>query len=398
MEIKNRISGFKLLVGSYSLVIIGLFIYSFTQVDLDLTLSRWSVWQVAEKFFQHIGYFNRPLSTAFYIIILVLLCLFYILFLYYAASKKLTKRGVWTLVIFMTIVLAFSYNAFSYDLFNYIFDARIITHYHQNPYFHKALDYPGDPMLSFMHWTHRTYPYGPFWLFLTVPLSFLGFGFFLPTFFLFKFLMAASFLLSNFLIEKISEKAKTADSLFALVFFAFNPLVIIESLVSAHNDIVMMSFALLSIYLLLQSKRVFSFLSLFLSIALKFATAFILPIYILAIISGRRGKSFWNICFIAMSILMSMAVVVASERTNFQPWYLLYVFPFISLISNSYFIIIFSVTASFVFLLEYVPFLYLGNWNPPVPSILLSLTYIGVGMSVLFTFIWFIIKIKLKKE
>ena len=176
-DFKFQISNFKFLSLGYILTVIGLFLYSFTQVDLGLTLSRWSVEQVIEKFFQHIGYFNRPLSTSLYILILIFLFSFYLLFILLAQRKKITRRQVWFLLIGIAVILTFSYNAFSYDLFNYIFDAKIITYYHQNPYLHRALDYPGDPMLSFMHWTQRTYPYGPFWLVLTVPLSFLGFNF-----------------------------------------------------------------------------------------------------------------------------------------------------------------------------------------------------------------------------
>src|SRR4030042_3801668 len=176
---------FKLLNIGYLATIVALFLYSFTQVDLNLTLSRWSIWQVIEKSFQHIGYFNRPLSTVFFIMIIVLLFIFYGLFLFLSYRNKISVREMWYLVILTAVILSFSYNAFSYDLFNYIFDAKIVTYYHQNPYLYKALDFPGDPMLTFMHWTHRTYPYGPSWLLLTVPLSFLGFNFFLPTFFLF---------------------------------------------------------------------------------------------------------------------------------------------------------------------------------------------------------------------
>ena len=186
-------SNIKLSSIGYLIVIIGLFLYSFTQVDLSLTLSRWSVWQVIQKYFQHIGYFQRPLSAFIYVAIILLLYIFYFFFLTKAYSHKISKRQIWFLITSVSIILAFSYNAFSYDLFNYIFDAKIITYYHQSPYIHKALDYLGDPMLSFMHWTHRAYPYGPIWLLLTVPLSFLGFKIFLLTFFLFKFLMAISF-------------------------------------------------------------------------------------------------------------------------------------------------------------------------------------------------------------
>src|SRR5436190_6431319 len=156
----------------YIPVIFLLFLYSYTQVDLSLTLSKASLYQTIEKSFQYIGYFQRPLSTALYMGILLLLFLFYGIFLYASAKNKLSKKNIWIIIILSTIILTFAYNAFSYDLFNYIFDAKIVTHYHENPYQHKALDYPFDPMLSFMRWTHRVYPYGPICLVMTIPLSF----------------------------------------------------------------------------------------------------------------------------------------------------------------------------------------------------------------------------------
>src|SRR5579872_1380381 len=167
-----------ILIILYVITILGLFLYSYTQVDLSLTLSRISVWQLVEKAFQYIGYFQRPLSTILYMSIICLLFLCSIGFMRLVQQGKLKRKTVWILIIFSAILLTFSYNAFSYDLFNYIFDAKIVTHYFQNPYIHKALDFPHDPMLSFMHWTQRTYPYGPVWLLVTVPISFIGFQFF----------------------------------------------------------------------------------------------------------------------------------------------------------------------------------------------------------------------------
>ena len=160
----------------FALGIIGFFLYSFTQIDLSLTLSKASVWQDIQKSFQHIGYFQRPLSTLIFLILTLFLFLIYSLYLKFSLANKLTRKKVWYLIIFISIVLSFSYNAFSYDIFNNIFDAKILTYYHQNPFIHKALDFPNDSMLSFMHWTHRTYPYGPMALILTLPASFLGIG------------------------------------------------------------------------------------------------------------------------------------------------------------------------------------------------------------------------------
>src|SRR3972149_7469943 len=199
---------------------VGLLLYSFTQVDLSLTLSQVSVWQTIQKLLQQIGYFNRPLSTLIFLLIMFLMFTLYALTLNFVKNNIFDGRAVWKIIIFVSVILFFAYNAFSYDLFNYIFDAKIVTYYNQNPYEHKALDYPGDPMLSFMHWTHRFFPYGPTWLGLTAPLSFIGMQFFLPTFFLFKILISMSFLGTVFFIGKILQKVYPDNEVFIVAFFA----------------------------------------------------------------------------------------------------------------------------------------------------------------------------------
>ena len=299
-----------------------------------------------------------------------------------AHKGRITKKTVWILILIVTGVLVFSYNAFSYDLFNYIFDAKIVTHYHQNPYIHKALDYSGDPMLSFMRWTHRTYPYGPVWLLLTVPLSFLGFGLFLPTFFLFKIASAASFLGLVYFMGKIIKKIKPQNEIFGMIFLGLNPLIIIEGLVSAHLDIVMMFLATLSLYLLIENKHLSSFLSFILSGGIKFATFFLAPVYFLYFMYSRKKKTInWDMFFFICLVLMIATVIIQSVRTNFQPWYLLEVIPFATAASKKYYIFIPTFVISLFSLLQYVPFLYLGNWDNPVPSILFKLTLGGIVIS-----------------
>ena len=219
-QVRSRFLTSKIWVFLTSLSVLCLFFYSFVQVDLGLTLTRTSVITTIQRSFQYIGYFDRPLSTYLYVGILILLFLSYGLALWLAAKGKLERKLVWKVIIIMTIILALSYNAFSYDLFNYIFDARILTHYHLNPYEYKALDFPADKMLGFMHWTHRTYPYGPAWLILTVPLSFVGMGLFIPTLILFKLLMGGFFLVALFYLEKILNKVSPKDATLGLVFFA----------------------------------------------------------------------------------------------------------------------------------------------------------------------------------
>lgn len=382
-------TNFKFTIIGYLLTVVGLFLYSFTQIDLGLTLSQASIWQTLEQFFKNIGYFQRPLSSYLFVGIVLSLFFFYLMILNEVHKKKIGKQAIWFLIISTTVILTFSYNAFSHDLFNYIFDAKIVMYYNQNPYIHKALDFPGDPMLSFMHWTHRVFPYGPIWLGLTVPLSYVGMQIFLPTFFLFKILISMSFLGTVFFIGKILQKFSFKDEFFGVAFFALNPLVIIESLVSAHNDIVMMFFAMGALYLLITKKYTRSIILFILSIGVKFATAFLLPIYILILYLQKRKEELnWQFLFTAIVFVMIIPIILASYRTNFQPWYLLNILPFAALVARNYYIFIPSVILSLFIIFEYVPFLYLGNWDSPVPSILLWVTISSIILSSLFTMAW----------
>lgn len=377
----------KLILPLWILVAAGLFLYSFTQVDLSLTLSRASFLQDIEKGFQYIGWFNRPLSTYLYIGLLVIVFALYRYTLSLINKKQLDRKKVLKIIIAVSVILFLSYCAFSYDLFNYIFDAKILTHYHQNPYFHKALDYAGDPMLSFMRWTHRTYPYGPFWLVLTVPLSYAGFGIFIFTFYLFKLLMLASFIGSFLVLEKIAKKLGF-DPIYVIAAFALNPLVLIESLVSAHNDIVMMFFALLSLLLFLDKKYVKSALGMIVSVLIKFATALMIPALIV-----RKFKKLDDDKFVYLIIVsMIVAVIFATIRTQFQPWYLMYVLPFAALVQKKYFVAIPVILISLAALLQYAPYLYVGNWDPPIPSILNSIMLGAIVLSVACVGVYKVIK------
>lgn len=386
---------FKLLFLLYTSTIIALFVYSFTQVDLSLTLSKVSIYQFVEKYLQHIGYFQRPLSTAIYVVIFALLAICYLIFLQQVRKKKISPRHVWKITIFTTVVLAFSYNAFSYDLFNYIFDAKIITHYHLLPFFHSALDFPGDPMLSFMRWTHRIYPYGPSWLILTVPLSFIGIGYFLLTFFLFKFLAAFSYLGSCYLIYKISEKIFPENKLLNLTFFAFNPLLIIESLVSAHNDIPMIFFLFLSIYLFIEKKKILSWLSNFFSIGIKFLTGFLFPLFIVLEFFDRTNRKInWEKFFMAAILLSLLTVFIATIRTTFQPWYLVFPLSLAAFVPKKFYISIPSIVASIFGLLIYVPYVYMTDYAKGYPQIIQNIEVTGVAAVVIITIVYFL-KLKL---
>jgi hypothetical protein len=366
----------------FLLVAVLFFVYSFTQIDLSLAFSQSPLLQNFVKTFQYIGYFNRALSAQLFIYLTILLFIFYLLLLDRIREKKIAAKKIWIAVAVVAVLFTMSYNAFSYDLFNYIFDAKIVTHYHENPYVKKALDFPRDPMLSFMRWTHRVYPYGPVWLALTVPLSYLGMQKFIITFVLFKFLMTASFIGTVYFLYQLLKKLTPSHAVYGTAFFALNPLVLTESLISAHNDIVMLCLAVVSFLFLSRKNFPVALLFLALSIGIKFATVFLLPAFLWVIYRHIRKKEIdWERVTIFILFLMIGAVIAVSLRTNFQPWYLLYVLPFAAVLSDKKYILIPTVFISLSALLNYLPFLFTGNWDPPIPLLLNVIMGVGIVLS-----------------
>ncbi|HSW97099.1 MAG TPA: glycosyltransferase family 87 protein [Candidatus Saccharimonadales bacterium] len=346
----------------YFIASIALLLYSYTQVDLGLVITRVPSLYSVEKLFQYIGYFNRPLSAELFILLASTFLLLYFIVWKHLSQKKMHSYTVWSIIGVVSIILLFSYNAFSYDLFNYIFDAKIITHYHQNPYIHKALDYAQDPMLGFMHWTERTYPYGPLWLVITVPLSFIGANIFIVTFFLFKILMGASYLFAIYYLFKILKKVNETKAVENLAFIALNPLLLYECLISGHNDIVMMAFAIAALYYLMQKKYWISLLLLAISIGIKFATAALIPIFLLVLLQHEKWNLIKEKIYQLSFAFMLFPLLFVTLRTTFQPWYLLYVLPFVPFISNKYIRFSFIVIPSISIFL-YIPFLATGDWH-----------------------------------
>jgi len=381
----------RLLFSSYALVLFGLFFYSFTQVDLSLTLSRSSIFQIIEKQFQNIGFFQRPISAEIFAFIFAFLFLFYIYFLYLAKKQQFSLKNLKILSFLTFIILVFSYNAFSYDLFNYIFDAKILTFYHQNPYFHMPLDFTNDPMLHFMRWTHRFYPYGPSWLILTVPISFIGANIFLPTFFMFKIMIGLSFIGSAYIIYKISENLFPKEKVFNAIFFAFNPLVIIEGLISSHNDFPMIFFALLSIYLILQKKKVYSLISLIFSIGVKYSTGILLPVFLIVLYFEKtKRKVNWEFVFISLVSLSLIVLFLISLRTTFQPWYLMLCFALGSFVARKYYVFIPVMISTITCLIIYGNYVYMSDYAKGYPQIISNIEWTGLALTLVFTGAFFI--------
>lgn len=366
----------------YAVILLTLTLYSYSQIDLNLTLSSNAIYQSFQKQLIYLGYFSRPLSTTIYLVILFLLLASYFLLLLLVIHRKLILSNIVWLIALSIIILFFSYPAFSHDIFNYMFDARIITKYGLSPYFYKALDFPSDTWTRFMHWTHRTYPYGPVWLLLTLPFSLLGFGKFVITLSFFK-LMFIFFHLGNiFLISKILAKVAPGGRLLGIAFYSFNPLILIESLVSPHNEVVMLFFLLLAIYQgVVKTNYLLAGGSLIFSAGVKFITIIFLPLFILfkKERSNKKIKRFFKLILLFLIPPLIFQIIYREP----YPWYFILLVGAGTLLAESKNIqfLIFGVTVGA--LLRYAPYLYQGEYTYEVKIIqhLLFLTPAVLGGS-----------------
>jgi hypothetical protein len=369
----------------YTLAAVALVLFSYTQVDLNLTLSRVGIVQTVEKLFQHVGYYERPLATSLYILLIVCMFFLYAAALYGARKGTLTVTSVWRLIFLVTAIGVVSYPAaFSYDFFNYLFTAKTVLVYHANPYIVEPLQYAGiDPWTNFMRWTHLPSAYPPLWIGFTLLPYLLGLGYFVPVLFAVKAMVAGFYLLTAWAIGKIVKATKPQLESAALVFFALSPLIIIESLVSSHNDVVLTGFAMIALWLLWSKKPYGAWLFLALSVASKFMTIFLIPGFV-----ARLGKRY-------MLAFMLAGLGLVLLRREFLPWYWVWIIPFVSIMPEYPLLWLMTSGVSVGLLLRYAPFFYFGTYDMPVPQWELALTVIPIAVTVLFV-MWQYLRIRPK--
>lgn len=360
-----KYSPYRIVFSGFIICLLALAIYSYTQIDLNLTLSGNPIYQQVQRQLIFLGYFQRHLSAWIYSIIQITMFGLYFYLMKLVLSHRLNIRQIVKLIILVSLLALLSYPAFSHDIFNYMFDARIVTKYHLNPYFYKANDFPGDLWVRFMHWTHRYYPYGPLWLILTLPFSYLGFGKFVLTLVNFKLMFFLFHLGNLYLIYKITQKLYPDHKLTALAFYGLNPLIISESLVSPHNEVMMLFFALGAIYWgALEKSRIKYLILLILSSGVKFITIALLPLIFLK--KKIQDKS--ALVFLIKSSLALTALFICLEIyfREAYPWYFIIFIGFSSLLIKYKKVIVFTFILSIAALGRYVPFLYEGVYSDNV--------------------------------
>jgi len=340
----------KLYLFLFIICIISFTIYSYALIDPNLTLVNHPLWVMFRDPLVYFGYHQRQSSTIVYILFLILLFLFH---WYFTHNYK--RFWLWKTIGVISIFSIFSYPFLSHDLFNYIFDAKILTFYGKNPYELTPGFFYHDEWLRFMHWTDRSYPYGPIFLPLTLIPSFLGAGKLILNFIFFKLLNVIFYILAVFFLNKLSKKSA--------VFFATNPLVIIEGLMNAHNDLIAVSLGIVGIYYLQNKTNLIARILLLASAGIKY-----LSFPIVFIQKNSNSKKNYFLLFLQITIFLYLFF-----NGTAQPWYFLSLLLFLPIYPK----IVMHLNIFFLcLLLSYYPYIRFGNWD----QIWIKEYFIGAGI------------------
>lgn len=367
----------------YTILVLILVWFSFALTDPNLVLSQsplyWNFQQWMWRTFFDVSY---RVALAYG----VLLSLLWLLYGLIAASWHRWGNGRhWRgIIIFSFLILLplfFSYNALSHDVFNYIFNAKMVLVYHVNPHVQVALDFPNDPWIRFMHNTHTAAPYGYGWTAISLIPSSLGLGLFSVTWWLFRLFSVLGMMASLIVVWYWARSAHFSQAKLIILLLTLSPYVLIEMIMNIHNDGWMMVFALLSVWSIQRfmhgKKRWWAGISLLLlvvSISIKLASVVLLPLIALLIL-GRYSESVRSYLSLHRIALFASGLfflpLLTPQSQWFHPWYLVWSLIWLPLMQrNFWFWWLVGLMISSTY--SYLPWMITGNYDQGLtPSIII---------------------------
>ena len=351
------------------LLILGVFSYGF--IDPNLTLSTNPVFLKIQEPLKNLAFNQRPIAAILFFAILIGLFACYGIFLKHGARIFGSWKHIGIVLAATAVILALSYPALTYDLFNYIATGKVTYQYHENPYIVMPIEIPNEPNLAFTRAANKVALYGPVWVLLTAIPHYAGVGNVWATVIAFKLLNAAVYLGFSYFIWR---KTKNITN---VIFFALNPLVLIEVLMNGHNDIYMMALALFGLFLWSQKRftqKIGGIILLAASWFVKGATVVLTPLLFF------RRVSFERMLIYAYIFLAAVFFIVAPIREELYPWYAVWLITTASFLplKDHRFIFGFTIVLSFALELRALPYMWMGYYEGPGPVLRLACTIIPI--------------------
>ncbi len=209
------------------------------------------------------------------------------------------------------------------DLFSYITYARMGVIYHLNPLTTQPTAIAADPTYIHLYWKTQPSAYGPTWAAISTVLQWLALPFgkqtLRPMVIALRLSGLAVHLCSTLLIwsiidriQRLRGQSSPTRRTIATLAFAWNPLVIFEACVNAHNDAELLLFVLLAIWFLLPHKHatlslLATIVMLALATCLKVNVVVLLPLVLIFVWKQARGMQ--GLGLASLSALLYIGVI-----------------------------------------------------------------------------------------
>lgn len=239
------------------------------------------------------------------------------LFLAYAwLVRDLTpgRPAEWAWMIPVYGALCFMLPVFSGDIMEYLIRGRMLGLYHVNPYRALPIDFPDDLLRPYSIWIRNPDSYGPLSVYLQTPPAMLFPRSIAGMIAAYKGMILAITAVAVVFIYKITRR-QTPETYGAGAWkmFAFSPLLIVTACVDGHNDIMMMTFSVVSLYFFFERKYTPAFLFWTAGFLVKYMNVLHLPFLVLGAVRDRwerDGK--FPLRFVAGQTVLNLLVIAAA--------------------------------------------------------------------------------------
>lgn len=183
---------------------------------------------------------------------------------------------IWIVLLIALITPTF----FSKDIFSYLIVAKNTAIYHINPYFISIGGNPDNPWTKFigdMWWKDIASPYGPLFQLFVIPFGFLATKSLLAAAYVYKIVNLFLFALIVLTLREIIRIQKMDNASVAL--FAINPAIVINLVMEAHNETLMLLLVSLALLYAIRNEYVSGLAAFGGAIAIKYYPIIILPVF-----------------------------------------------------------------------------------------------------------------------
>lgn len=258
-----------------------------------------------------------PSSLYFIASFSFLLFLFYTLVLIWAVrqSKSVSVRpSYWVIAIvffllFCAILLAIP-PLTSQDVFWNLFQGRIFTHYQQNPYLVTPQEFSGDPYFGLIRiWQDFPMTHGPIWTLLVSAVSILTPNNLFSSLFILRMVLFIILGLVIGLTVLVVRQVNPPWSFPAFIALSWQPLLLINTINNASNDIIIGLTALLGLFLIFRGRYLQGFTVLWIGVLVKYVILLLIPLGIIFVIHRHGLKAMIKIITPIIGVIIFLTLI-----------------------------------------------------------------------------------------